>query len=256
MGLSFTNKNLGILIDPYDTSSDSGSGNITNRSGHNTANSSVALNGMTRGGTGAGKYWETNSGTNSYMHFGNPSGLTNDTTDSWAYCGWWRPTFEVDDTSNGNTIWVLNDGDWGPNGQIGIRFGQSNGFRVNSGGTGSLLNVGIPSATYTNNWVFLAVWHRVGGGMYAGQAFATATNLSDHITHTTYSSSTGGAGSVNLVIGARPDHLSSDCPDGTRIGGQVAWFGGTESFVSSSQNWSEARTQFETIFDATKSRYA
>ena len=155
-------------------------------------------------------------------------------------------------------LWVLNDGDWGPTGQIGIRFGQGNGFRVNSGNSSALLNEGIPSANYSNNWIFLCVWHRVSGGMYAGQAFATDTNLSDHITHSSYASSTHSGNGYNLTIGARPDHLSSDVRDGTRVGPQASWFksGGSNSFVSSSENWSEARTQFETIFDATKSRYA
>ena len=153
-------------------------------------------------------------------------------------------------------IWALNDGDWSPASQIGVRFGQGNGFRVHSGGTTNLLNVGIPSATYTNNWVFICVWHRVSGGMYAGQAFATDTNLSDHITHSSYASSTGNSSGHNLMIGARPDNTSEDTHDGTYIGPQAAWFGGGDSFVSTSENWSEARTQFEAIFDATKGRYA
>ena len=202
--------------------------------------------------------WSVDSGSNSYISFGNPTNLTNDTTDSWAYCGWWRPSWEVDDTSNSNIIWALNDGDWSPNSQIGVRFGQGNGFRVNSGNTGSLLNVGIPSATYTNRWLFLCVWHRVGGGMYAGQAFATDTNLSDHITHSSYASSTRSSSGHSMVIGARPDNLSNDTADGTYIGAQASWYAGSgsNSFVSSSENWSEARTQFEAIFDATKGRYA
>ena len=255
-GLNFASRNLGILIDPYDSSSDSGSGSLTNRSGHNVANSSAALNGLTRGGTGAGKYWSVDSGSDSYIHFGNPTGLTNNNSDAWAYCGWWRPSWEVDNTSSNNMIWALNDGDWSPASQIGVRFGQGNGFRVHSGGTTDLLNVGIPSANYSNNWVFICVWHRVSGGMYAGQAFATDTNLSDHITHSTYASSTGNSSGHNLMIGARPDNTSEDTHDGTYIGPQAAWFGGGDSFVSTSENWSEARTQFEAIFDATKSRYA
>jgi len=256
-GLNYTNRNLGILIDPYDTSSDSGSGSLTNRSGHPVANSSAALNGLTRGGSGKGKYWSVDSGSNSYISFGNPTNLTNDSSDSWAYCGWWRPSWEVDDTGNNNIIWALNDGDWSPNSQIGVRFGQGNGFRVHSGGTNNFLNVGIPSATYTNNWIFICVWARSSGGRYAGQAFASATNLTDHATDTT-SFSTGNSSGNNLVIGARPDSLSEDTADGTLIGPQAAWFAssGTNSFVSSSESWSEARTQFEAIFDATKGRYA
>ena len=254
-GLNFANRNLGILIDPYDTNSDSGSGALTNRSGHPVANSSAALNGLTRGGTGTGKYWSVDSGSDSYISFGNPTNLTNDSTDSWAYCGWWRPSWEVDDTSNNNIIWALNDGDWSPNSQIGVRFGQGNGFRVHAGNTGNFLNVGIPSATYTNNWVFLCVWARASGGRFAAQAFATDTNLSLHATDTT-SFSTNGSSGHNLMIGARPDNTSEDTADGTWIGPQAAWFGGGDSFVSTSENWSEARTQFEAIFDATKGRYA
>ena len=61
-----------------------------------------------------------------------------------------------------------------------------------------------------------------------------------------------------MVIGARPDNLSNDTADGTYIGAQASWYAGSgsNSFVSSSENWSEARTQFEAIFDATKGRYA
>jgi hypothetical protein len=257
--LDNSNRNLAILVDPYDTSSDSGSGNITNRSGHSQVGTSIALTGLTRGGTGAGKYWSVDSGSASYMSFGNTTNLTNASSDSWAYCGWWRPSWEVDDSSQtSKVIWVLNDGDWSPNSQIGFRFGQGNGFRVHSGGSTNLLNVGIPSATYTNNWVFLCVWHRISGGMYAGQAFATDTNLSDHITHTTYSSSTGSSSGHSMIIGARPDSLSEDTHDGTYIGAQAAWYasGGSNSFVSTSESWTEARTQFEAIFDATKGRYA
>ena len=40
------------------------------------------------------------------------SGLTDNTSDSWGYCGWWRFYFEVDDTSNSNIGWIMNDGDW------------------------------------------------------------------------------------------------------------------------------------------------
>ena len=256
-GLNYSSRNLGILIDPFDSSSDSGSGSLTNRSGHPVANSSAALNGLTRGGTGTGKYWEAASSSNSYISFGNPTNLTNDSTDSWAYCGWWRPTFEVDDTSNSSIIWALNDGDWSPTSQIGIRFGQANGFRVASGSTSNFLNVGIPSATYTNNWVFICVWARSSGGRYAGQAFATDTNLSNHATDTTGFGTHASSGN-NLVIGARPDSLSEDVPDGTRIGPQAAWFAssGANSFVSTSEGHAEAKTQFEAIFDATKGRFA
>jgi len=249
-------RNAAICVDPYDSSSDSGSGTtITNRLTNSITNSSITLNGLSRGGTGKAKYWEADSSTNSYMSFGAPTGLTNNTSDSWAYCGWWRPNWEVDDSSQTTkVIWALNDGDWSPTGQIGVRFGQANGLYIHSGNSTGLLNVGIPSATYTNNWVFICVWHRVSGGRYAGQAFASATNLSDHATDTTSSSTHNGNG-YNMIIGARPDSLSEDIPDGTRIGTQAAWFGGGDSFVSTSEGHADAKTKFEAIFDATKDRY-
>ena len=255
--LTGTGRNLAILVDPYDTNSYSGSGtSVTNLRGNTIANSTTTLNNLSFGGSGAGAYWEATSGSGGrYMHFGAISGLTNNTSDSWGYCGWWRFPWEVDDTSNSNTGWIINDGDWGPTGQVGIRFGQSNGLYIHSGNTTGLLNVGIPSATYTDKWIFLCAWHRVSGGFYAGQGFATDTNLSDHITHSTYSSATHNGNGYNMVIGARPDHLVSTIPQGTRLGSQVFFGGGGDSFVSTSQNWSEARTQFETIFDATKGRY-
>ena len=250
-----TSRNAAICIDPGDPNCDSGSGTITNRLTNNT-NSSITLNGLTRGGTGAGKYWSVDSGSNSYMNFGNPTGLTNNSSDSFAYCGWWRPSWEVDDTSEtGKIIWALNDGDWSPYSQIGIRFGQGNGFRVHAGGTINFLNVGIPSATYTNNWIFICTWARSSGGRYAGQGFASATNLTDHATDTT-SFSTGNSSGNNMTIGARPDDLAEDTHDGTYIGMQAAWFGGGDSFVTTSESWEEARTKFEAIFDATKGRYA
>ena len=57
-----------------------------------------------------------------------------------------------------------------------------------------------------------------------------------------------------MLIGARPDNTNEDIPDGTRIGPQAAWYGGSNSFVSGSAI-STARSQFESIFDATKGRF-
>ena len=58
-----------------------------------------------------------------------------------------------------------------------------------------------------------------------------------------------------MLIGARPDNTNEQIPTGTRMGPQAAWYGGDDSFVSGS-SLGQARTNFETIFDATKTRYA
>jgi hypothetical protein len=256
--LTGTGRNLAILVDPYDTNSYSGSGtSVTNLRGNTLATATTTLNNLSFGGSGAGAYWEATSGSGGrYMSFGNGmSGLTDNTSDAWAYCGWWRFPWEVDDTSNSNIGWIINDGDWSPYNQIGIRYGQGNGYRINSGNTPDFLNVGIPSATYTDKWIFLCAWARSSGGRYAGQGFATATNLTDHATDTTSFGTRTQNNTINMVIGSRPDSLSETIPQGTRLGPQVFFGGGGDSFVTTSESWSEARTLFETIFDATKGRY-
>ena len=251
MGLD-TGDNLAIIVDPFDPSSDSGSGTITNRSGRSGVDVNITLNGLSRGGTGTGKYWEVLTGVDSYMHFGNNiTNCTNATTRSWAYCGWWRPNFEVD--QNNGILWMLNDGDWSPFSQIGIRMGQGNGWFIHSGGNHSFINTSIPSASYTNKWLFVGVFHYVGGGTVVVQGFHDDTNLTT-VVFSSQNSSTGNASGHNMMIGARPDQTNSDSPTGTRIGAQAAWYGGDNSFVTGSQI-STAKTQFETIFDATKSRY-
>ena len=252
MGLD-TGDNLAILIDPFDPNSDSGSGTITNRSGRSNVDVNITLNGLSRGGTGTGKYWEVLTGIDSYMSFGNNiTNITNASTRSWAYCGWWRPNFEVD---QGNGIlWMLNDGDWSPFSQIGVRAGQGNGYYLHSGSNHSFINTSMPSATYTNKWIFFGIFHYVGGGTVVMQGFHDATNLTE-VVFSSQNSSTGNASGHDMMIGARPDQTSEDCPTGTRIGPQAAWYGGDNSFVTGSAI-STARTQFETIFDATKSRYS
>ena len=252
MGLD-TGDNLAILIDPFDPNSDSGSGTITNRSGRSNVDVNITLNGLSRGGTGTGKYWEVLTGVDSYMHFGNNiTNCTNATTRSWAYCGWWRPNFEVD--QNQGILWMLNDGDWSPFSQIGIRAGQGNGYYLHSGSNHSFINTSMPSATYTNRWIFFGIFHFVGGGTVVVQGFHDDTNLTE-VVFSSQNSSTGNASGHDMMIGARPDSTSEDSPTGTRIGPQAAWYGGDNSFVTGSQI-STAKTQFETIFDATKSRYS
>ncbi len=251
MGLD-TGDNLAIIVDPFDPSSDSGSGTITNRSGRSGVDVNITLNGLSRGGTGTGKYWECTS-SDSYMHFGNNiTNCTNATTRNWAYCGWWRPNFEVDQGQG--ILWMLNDGDWSPFSQIGIRMGQGNGWFIHSGGNHSFINTSIPSASYTNKWLFVGVFHYVGGGTVVVQGFHDDTNLTS-VVFSSQNSSTGNPSGHNMMIGARPDSTSEDTPTGTRIGAQAAWYGGDNSFVSGS-SITAARNQFESIFDATKSRYS
>ena len=251
MGLD-TGDNLAILIDPYDPNSDSGSGTITNRSGRSNVDVNITLNGLNRGGNGVGKYWEATS-ANSYMSFGNNiTNITNATTRSWAYCGWWRPNFEPDD--GGGILWMLNDGDWSPFSQIGIRAGQGNGYFLHSGSNHSFINQSMPSLTYTNKWIFFGIFHYVGGGTVVDQGFHDDTNLTS-VVFSSQNSSTGNASGHDMMIGARPDYTQEDIPTGTRIGPQAAWYGGDNSFVSGS-SITAARNQFEAIFDATKSRYS
>ena len=252
MGLD-TGDNLAIIVDPFDPNSDSGSGTITNRSGRSGVDVHITLNGLARGGTGTGKYWQVQTGIDSYMHFGNNiTNCTNASTRSWAYCGWWYPNFEVD--QNNGILWMLNDGDWSPFSQIGIRMGQGNGWFIHSGGSHSFINTSIPSASYTNKWLFVGVFHYVGGGTVVVQGFHDDTNLNT-VVFSSQGSSTGNASGHNMMIGARPDQTNSDSPTGTRIGAQAAWYGGDNSFVSGS-SITAARNQFETIFDATKGRYS
>ena len=252
MGLD-TGDNLAILIDPFDPNSDSGSGTITNRSGRSNVDVNITLNGLSRGGTGTGKYWQVLTGVDSYMSFGNNiTNITNATTRSWAYCGWWRPVNETDD--GGGVLWMLNDGDWSPFSQIGVRAGQGNGYYLHSGSNHSFINTSMPSATYTNRWIFFGIFHYVGGGTVVVQGFHDDTNLTE-VVFSSQNSSTGNASGHDMMIGARPDSTSEDSPTGTRIGPQAAWYGGDNSFVTGSQI-STAKTQFETIFDATKSRYS
>tara|TARA_A100000172_G_scaffold7943_1_gene4352 strand:- start:72 stop:1841 length:1770 start_codon:yes stop_codon:yes gene_type:complete len=255
MGLTNASRNLSILVDPFDPSSDSGSGNVTNRSGDSATASTTALSNLTRKGTGKTKHWEVDTGSGSYMSFGNPTGLTNNTTDAWAYCGWWKPNWEVDNTGIGHTLWCLNDGDWSPNSQIGVRVGQGNGFRLCSGGSGGFVNQSLRNAVYTDKWLFVCVWHRVSGGVFTGEAFATDTNLTVNFDSSSTSTSTGGSSGHNMLIGARPDNTNEDTEDYVQIGPQAAWFGGASSFVTTSEGITEAQTQFESIFDATKYRF-
>jgi hypothetical protein len=44
-----------------------------------------------------------------------------------------------------NIGWIINDGDWSPSNQVGVRFGQGNGFKIHSGNTANLTNFGLPS---------------------------------------------------------------------------------------------------------------
>ena len=149
---------------------------------------------------------------------------------------------------------MLNDGDWSPFSQIGVRAGQGNGYYLHSGSNHSFINTSMPSLTYTNKWIFFGIFHYVGGGTVVVQGFHNDTNLTT-VVFSSQNSSTGNASGHDMMIGARPDYTPSDCPTGTRIGAQAAWYGGDNSFVSGS-SITAARNQFEPIFDATKDRYS
>jgi hypothetical protein len=239
---------LNILVDPYDSNSDTGS--ALNNLGNGV--SAPSLVNMNRGGTGSGKYWEFQGSGFSDIFFGSGSGdLTNTSDRKWAYAGWWYATSELDTTND--QLWIINDGDWSPENQVGIRFGQSGNFKIHSGNTTNLANSAVPSRTYTNKWIFVGVWHAISGGLVGCSAFATDTNLTFSYDGGATSSPRSNNTSLALTIGSRNDARSAErTPNGYRMGSQMFWGNNNSSFATDNTT---AKNNFEAIFDGTKGRY-
>tara|TARA_B100001250_G_scaffold205044_1_gene176034 strand:+ start:20844 stop:22424 length:1581 start_codon:yes stop_codon:yes gene_type:complete len=246
---------LQIFIDPADTNSYSGSGtSVTNRaySGGSpySGASTFTMTDLTLAGSGGGKYFLSGSSTNHLVGSGNSTvHWSNDSTDGLAYCGWWYVKNELDNSSN--TLWCVNDGDWSPMGQMGIRM-QDAKFRALRGNSTNIQEP-LPSLTYTDKWMFISHFAQSSIGMLMNIAFADDTNLTDVYNNSSYSFTTGTGNSYPFTFGARPDTLSQDNPQGTRMGFQAAWMG----FVGTSNGTlAGIKANFESIFDQTKGNYA
>jgi len=251
-----------LFIDPADSNSYSSGSNVTNRAHAlnteftNNGSATMAMTNMTTGGSGVGKYFVNSSnGSTAYIRANQApnDGFSNDADDQMAYCGWWYGKEEYDDGGS-TVIWILNDGDWGPNGQVGLRL-QSGKFRALRGSSNNIQE-NLPSMTYTNKWLFVCVYQSSNGGMYMGIADKDATNLTDIYDNSSFSLSTGSGTPQPFTIGARPDSLSAYNNDGTRLGFQAMWGGSNGAFLDSTdRSRTRAKALFESIFDATKGRY-
>lgn len=255
---------LQFFVDPADTNSYSGSGTtVTNLayalgSDNRAANPSSAdwtLTNMTLAGSGTGKYWtDSSSGSTYYLRAGyDPSDAwSNNSTDQLAYCGWWYVKNEVDDSSN--ALWIFNDGDWSPMAQVGIRLnnGQFRGLRGNS----TNIQETLPSLTYTDKWLFVALYQSSGGGSYMGLGFKDDTNLTE-VYNGSFSFSTGSDTPHPFTLGARPDSTGNYNPTGTRMGWQAVWGANSDAFLATAgdNDADDAKTLFESIFDSTKGAY-
>ena len=258
--LNSANSKIQYFIDPADSNSYSSGSSVTNRAyALNTAfaaSATMTLTNMTTGGSGPGKYF-TNASNGSTAHIrnsnsGHSAGFSNDADDQMAYMGWWYPKSELD---NSTTLWILNDGDWGPDGQVGIRL-QSNNFRALRGSSNNIQEP-LPSMTYTDDWLFVCVYQSSNGGMYMGVGQKGDTNLTDVYDNSSHSHSTGSATPQPFTVGARPDSLGSYNYDGTRLGFQAMWGIGNDAFLDSTdRSRTRAKSLFESVFDATKGRYA
>jgi len=256
--LNSANSKIQLFIDPADSNSYSSGSSVTNRAySLNTAfgNSSLTLTNMTTGGSGAGKYFTNSSnGSSAYIRGSSvPSGgFSNDTDDQIAYMGWWYPKVDLDSTG---TLWIMNDGDWGPYAQVGIRLQQQQ-FRALRGSSNNIQQP-LPSLSYADEWLFVCVYQSSNGGMYMGVGQPNDTNLTDVYDNSSHSHSTGSATPHPFTFGARPDNLSNEYnTDGTRLGFQAFWGIGNEAFLDSTdRSRTRAKNLFEAVFDATKGRY-
>ena len=156
---------------------------------------------------------------------------------------------------SGNILWIFNDGDWSPNGQVGIR--TQNGQLRTLRGSSSNIAENLPSFSYTNYWWFICGYMGTRGGYYSGIGRNDATNLQT-IAEGGHSYNTGTSANHRFAIGARPDSLSEGNASGTRMGFQAVWGAADDAFLSSSGNYanSDGRGIFEQIFDQTKGFYS
>ena len=182
-----------------------------------------------------------------------------DSNSQFAICAW---IYSVDwsDLPN-NTWWIFNDGDWGPDGQIGFRCyerGTSGTVMTRCAAGDSTFysdsdndSTGWPSGA---GWAFVCAV-RTGSDFsgsnrihQTGRAFPSDTNI--NMFYDVEDTFTAHDSSYNMLIGARPDNTSEDNAQGDRLGLIAFWLrtGGTTP-MSTPETW------FETIFDKTKGRY-
>lgn len=206
-----------------------------------------------------GGYWTFNSNSgNSYSNLGTQLGADIANADSqYAVCAW---IYSVNwsDMPN-NQWWIMNDGDWSPDGQIGFRCTEAG----TSGTVGVRCAAGDDGFSSSDNdstgWPTGAGWAFVyavrSGSAFSGsnrvhqmgRAFPSDTNINTiHSSETTFAAADA---SNNIVIGARPDNLSQDNAQGDRLGLLALWLRTGGSTLSTPTTW------FETIFDKTKGRY-
>ena len=252
-----------VFFDPADTRSYSGSGtNITNMAwalgsdNQKSGGQTWSMTNLTTGGSGNGKYFiNSSSGATHYIRApGNPTNQwSNGSNDQLAFCGWWYLKSDIDSTGE---LWIMNDGDWGPNGQVGIRI-QSGNLRTLRGSSNNVQEA-LPSGSgYTNNWWFFCAYMGARGGYYSGLASNNATNLTDIVTGG-HSYNTGTDTPQPFTIGARPDSLSTYNPSNTRMGFQAVWGANDDAFLNSSGSYAntDGKAIFEQIFDQTKGFYS
>ena len=252
-----------FFVDPADSRSYSGSGtSVTNMAwalgtdNQKSGGQTWSLTNMALSGTGAGKYWtDSSSGSSFYLRApGNPTATwSNGTNDQLAFCGWWYGKQEFD--SGGSTaLWIFNDGDWSPNGQVGIRL-QSGNIRTLRGSSNNIQET-LPSKTYTNKWTFWCGYMGARPGYVTAVGFADDTNLTT-IVSGSHSYNTGTATPQPFTVGARPDNTNEYNATGTRMGWQAVWGSNDDAFLNSNGNYSnsDGLAIFEQIFDQTKGFY-
>ncbi|MDC1096424.1 hypothetical protein OAS47_03820 [Pelagibacteraceae bacterium] len=253
------NSGLNVFLDPADTTSYSGSGSSVTNLAHTalsnteSGTNTFTITNMNFTSAGAGSYLTHTSDSTTDLRGGsNPSSAwSNDSNDAKAFCGWWYATDDLNNSSN--KLWCMNDGDWGPAAQYGIRI-QGNTFKQLQGSDGHGDNQGsttLPTITTTNKWLFICCFGKSGTGAYKGIARAEDTNLTDVYNSSTFSYSTSANTPHPFTFGSRPDSRSDKNPSGTRMGFQAAWL--NEDL--SSQTLAQMKTFFEAVFDQTKSNY-
>ena len=209
-----------------------------------------------------GGYWVYNSDSgNSYSDLGTQLGSTiGDDTSQFAVCAWiYCNNFE---DMPDNQYWIMNDGDWSPDGQIGFRLVENS-----TSGTTDVRcaagddNFSDSSDNASTGWPTGAGWAFVGavrtGNQYASsderfqnvKAFPTDTNI-DHFKDLTGKGFASHNASYGIHIGNRPDSPSDDNREGDRLGMLCLWLK-----TSGTTPMNNPITWMETIFDKTKGRY-